>query len=332
LVPFGASQSQEAGQETFRRYSSLISKNNLPFVRSSGGTRVVESATNWTLGFSIASHHVHHPIVSVILPENLNDTLDDKMCPNAGSSDAQTNLWSSIYGPPIADRLNTQAPGAKLAGEDISNLIPLCAFETVAKSTLSSFCAIFTEAEFAQFEYWADLDKYYGTGYGQVLGPVQGVGYINELLARLTGLPVQDNTQTNRTLNSSPTTFPLDRTLYADFSHDNEMIAIYAALGLFKQPVQLDPTKLEPGRTWIASHLTPFSGRMVTERLSCLVRGSRIAQTEAKVYVRILVNNALQSLEFCGANEDGMCELDAFVKSQAYARNNGGGDFEKCYA
>ena len=87
------------------------------------------------------------------------------MCPNVGSSDAQTNLWSSIYGPPIADRLNAHAPGANLAGQDISNLIPLCAFETVATSDLSPFCGIFTREEFAQYEYWADLDKYYGTGY-----------------------------------------------------------------------------------------------------------------------------------------------------------------------
>jgi hypothetical protein len=75
------------------------------------------------------------------------------MCPNAGSSDFQTDLWSSIYGP------------ANLTGQDISNLIPLCAFDTVATTALSPFCGIFTHAEFAQFEYWADLDKYYGTGY-----------------------------------------------------------------------------------------------------------------------------------------------------------------------
>ena len=86
------------------------------------------------------------------------------MCPNADSSDSQTDVWSSIYGPPIADRLNAHAPGADLVGEDISNLIPLCAFETVAKNTLSPFCKIFTHEEFTQFEYWADLDKYYDTG------------------------------------------------------------------------------------------------------------------------------------------------------------------------
>jgi len=105
LVPFGASQfvldsfltfealtltrSHEAGQDAFTRYSHLISQTNLPFIRSSGGTRVVESATNWTLGtyllpcdlksccnkflgFSVASQHEYNPVLSVILPEHVN--------------------------------------------------------------------------------------------------------------------------------------------------------------------------------------------------------------------------------------------------------------------
>ena len=157
--------------------------------------------------------------------------------------------------------------------------------------------------------------------YGQELGPVQGVGYVNELLARLTGSPVQDNTQTNRTLDASPDTFPLNRTLYIDFSHDNEMIAVYSAIGLFRQHRPLDPTKPDPARTWISSKLVPFSGRLVTERLECA----------AETYVRMLVDDALQDLSFCGAEKNGLCELDALVESQGYARSNGAGDFEKCF-
>jgi hypothetical protein len=86
------------------------------------------------------------------------------MCPGAGSSGPQTNVWSAIYGAPIAARLNTQAPGAGFVAADISNLIPLCAFESVAEDMTSPFCALFASDEFAQFEYVADLDKFYGTG------------------------------------------------------------------------------------------------------------------------------------------------------------------------
>ena len=88
------------------------------------------------------------------------------MCPNAGDSDNQTNQWLSIYGSPIATRLNQQAPGANLTVSDIYSLISLCPFGTVSTPTFnySPFCHLFTESEFEQFEYSGDLDKYYKTG------------------------------------------------------------------------------------------------------------------------------------------------------------------------
>jgi hypothetical protein len=79
--------SAEAGEVTFKRYPQLISQDNLPFVRSSSGQRVVDSATNWTsgtlflifcgihpkhwAGFSFASGHVYNPTLSVILSEDV---------------------------------------------------------------------------------------------------------------------------------------------------------------------------------------------------------------------------------------------------------------------
>jgi hypothetical protein len=162
------------------------------------------------------------------------------------------------------------------------------------------------------------------SSYGNPLGRVQGVGYVNELLARLSGNPVEDRTQTNSTLDSSPITFPLNRTVYADFSHDNLMVAVYGALGLLPQMSPPSPTEADPQRTWVVSHLVPFSGRMTTEKLRCFKAG------RPRDLVRILINDAVQPLAFCGSG-DGLCELKAFVESQVYARNNGGGDFEKCF-
>ncbi|CAL1699910.1 unnamed protein product [Somion occarium] len=322
LIAFGVAQSFDAGREAFERYSQLVSLDNLPFVRASSSERVVFSAMNWTQGFATASRNKFSPKLSVILDEAANDTLDDAMCPSSGSSDEQTSEWLATYAPPITARLNSGAPNANLTDVDTFNLISLCPFETVFNEKDSPFCHLFAAEEnaFSGFEYSGDLDKYYGTGYGQDLGPIQGVGYINELLARLTGTSVRDNTQTNRTLDSSPTTFPLNRTIYADFSHDNQMIAIYAAMGLFRQENALDPTSPSPRRNWRASRLVPFSARMVVERLQC---GSETS-------VRILVNDALQPLEFCDG-KDGVCSLDAFVQSQTYARNDGEGDFERCF-
>ena len=71
--------------------------------------------------------------------------------------------------------------------------------------------------------------------------------------------------------------------------------------------------------------MVSFSFRMVTERMTCVRDG---AEGE---YVRILVNDEVQPLEFCGGAEDKICALEDFVRSQGYARRSGDGDFVKCY-
>ena len=244
------------------------------------------------------------------------------MCPSAGDSDDQDNTWLGTFAPPMTAWFNKGAPGANITDTDTYNLLSLCSFDTIAHESRSPFCAIYDALDAASaFSYYGDLDKYYGTGYGQALGPVQGVGYVNELLARLTDTPVHDHTQTNATLDGDPATFPLGRPLYADFSHDNEMVAIFSAMGLFRQRAALDPARPDPARTWHTNRIVPFSARMVVERMRCAGEPS----------VRVLVNDALMPLSFCGAGRDGVCSLDAFVESQAYARNNGEGDWEKCF-
>ncbi|KAF9226940.1 phosphoglycerate mutase-like protein [Gyrodon lividus] len=328
LIPLGAKEAFDSGSEHYVRYNHLIASDQLPFVRASGGERVIYSAANWTRGFSSASGQVYSPNISVIISEaeGANNTLEDSMCPNAHSIKEQGYAWRDRFTPVIVDRIKKAVPGADLDNGDVVELMPLCAFETLFHGTASPFCGLFTAEEWQAREYYDDILKYYKTGHGNPLGPVQGVGYVNELLARLSGKPVEDRTQTNRTLDSSPVTFPLDRNFYADFSHDNEMVAIYSAIGLFRQDEPPSPRRLDPTRPWRISKMTPFSGRMITEKLRCNDNG------EHGEYVRILVNDAVQPLAFCGASEEGLCEMSAFVESQAYARSNGNGDWDKCFA
>jgi hypothetical protein len=329
LLPLGAKQSFEAGGVAFDRYAHILRKENPPFVRAAGLPRVVASAHNWTAGFRKANHNTIKAKLDLVIPEASNLTLDDGMCPNAkGGKESKT--WLKIFAGSIEKRLNAAAPGAHLKKKDTHSLMSLCAFHSQFLMAPSPFCGLFSAEEFTEYSYHSDLAKFYTNGYGANLGRVQGVGYVNELLARLTGLPVQDHTQTNRTLDGSPKTFPLDRTFYADFSHDNEMVSIYSALGLFRQyllPEQkLDPANPSPLRTWVTSNLVPFSARMVVEKLQC---GDERLPVPKGVFVRILVNDAVQPLEFCGGVA-GLCELHAFVASQGYARQDGEGDFEKC--
>ncbi|EIW81503.1 acid phosphatase [Coniophora puteana RWD-64-598 SS2] len=321
LIPFGAAQSFDAGQVHYTRYASLVNSTTLPFVRASSSERVVETALNWSAGFAFASDKAlpSPPPLSVTLDESRNDTLDNHMCPTAPTSQNQTAAWTNVFAPPIADRINNAAHGAHLNSTDIVNLLQLCPFETVAFEKPSNFCSIFTQDDFKGLEYYIDLDDFYSTGYGNPLGPVQGVGWVNELIARLTVQPVQDETQTNSTLDGSPKTFPLNRTFYADFTHDKTMIAIFSALGLFPQTENLSTSHPDAERTWFASRLVPFSAPMIVEKMDC----------DGTPSIRILVNDLVQPLTFCGAR-DGMCTVDNFVESQAYARTNGNGAWARC--
>ena len=86
----------------------------------------------------------------------------------------------------------------------------ICPFENVAtpNGAISPFCSLFTDDEWVSYEFLQDLDKYFGDGLGNGLGPTQGVGWVNELLARLTNKAVVDHTSTNTTLDSLNSTFP----------------------------------------------------------------------------------------------------------------------------
>ncbi|CCL99914.1 uncharacterized protein FIBRA_01939 [Fibroporia radiculosa] len=169
LVPFGAQESYDAGVQAYERYAALVNNAaDLPFVRASDSSRVVQSATNWTAGFSAASNGAATPTLSVIISETGNDTLDDASCPSLSSSSApaaQTSAWIDIYTTNITAALNAGAPGADLKSTDTQALINLCPFESVANEELSEWCTLFDElGAFGGYEYWGDLDKYYNTG------------------------------------------------------------------------------------------------------------------------------------------------------------------------
>ena len=94
------------------------------------------------------------------------------MCPSAPDlSSTDVEPWETKYASPIAARLESIAPGANLTASDITNLISLCAYDSVKgeykegeKLRVSDVCGLFEDEDFEGFEYEEDLDKYYGTG------------------------------------------------------------------------------------------------------------------------------------------------------------------------
>lgn len=331
LTDAGRQEMVNSGAHFYWRYKALVDENP-PFVRAAGQARVIESAEKWLQGLAQAGKKSPASI-DLTIPEGpgLNNTLSHDICLafdqtryTRGSS--VQAIWAAEFVPSIKSRVNSKL-GTNLTAIAIIYLMDMCPYDTLATPTakISRFCHLFTEDEWHQYDYFQSLGKYYGYGNGHPLGPTQGVGYVNELLARLTEKPVDDYTNTNSTLDSDPETFPLDRKVYADFSHDNDMSSIFAALGLYNTTQPLSNTTIEgtdKTNGYSAAWTVPFAGRMYVEKLSC--------QDETEEFVRIIVNDRVMPLEFCQADNLGRCRLSKFVESQSFARS--GGHWNQCSA
>ena len=100
------------------------------------------------------------------------------MCPNQPSLPNATN-FQTTYTTPILERLRAVSvpqSAFNLTPTDISSLISLCPFESVANGpgvnsgtseqlSLSPWCNVFKTEEFAGFLYANDLSKFYSTGW-----------------------------------------------------------------------------------------------------------------------------------------------------------------------
>lgn len=338
LTVFGEQEMINSGVKFYDRYHELA-RDSIPFIRTAGQARVLESAQNWTQGFHTArtadqeaSNPKAYPYEMVIIDEGVefNNTLSHDTCTNYETSIAEEaqKTWAAIFTQPLVKRLKRSLRDPTLTWEHVIDLMDMCPFETVAspRGTVSRFCRFFKTTEWQDYDYYQSLGKYYGFSSGNPLGPTQGVGYVNELIARLTNSPVVDHTNTNSTLDDSEETFPIDEqtNLLADFSHDNDMSRIFAALGLFNGTQPPSKTERQTPKQmggFAASWTVPFGARAYFEKMKCY--------GQEEEYVRVLVNDRVIPLETCGGDNLGRCTLSKFVESLSFARS--GGDWDKCF-
>ncbi|KAJ5675529.1 hypothetical protein N7462_008426 [Penicillium macrosclerotiorum] len=341
LTTFGERQMISSGIKFYQRYAALT-RDHIPFMRSSGSSRVVESGKKFIQGFqqtkmkdSAANHVQSSPIINVVISEDSgsNNTLNHNTCSVFEDSDLGDTVddnYIAQIAPSIAKRLESQLPGVTLSNDAVTYLMDLCAFDTISStadgSIISDFCALFSEHEWTQYNYLQSLDKYYGYGAGNPLGPTQGVGFVNELIARMTHTPVHDHTSTNTTLDApGAASFPVNRTLYADFTHDNGMIPIFFALGLYNGTATLPLDHVQSAAAadgFSAAWTVPFAARAYIEMMTC--SGS------SEPLVRVLVNDRVVPLHGCTVDSLGRCRRGDFIKGLSFARN--GGDWSSCYA
>lgn len=344
LTAFGVKQMVDSGAAFFARYHDLVGDSE-PFVRAAGSQRVIESSEHFVRGFYTAQDKESESQVEEILviPEQAmeNNTLNNRLCSaygsNAGMVAAKKETWNKIWIPDVQQRLNEKLPGANLSVDEAIFLMDLCPFESVAHEAvrISKFCELFSEDEWLGYDYFQSIGKWYGYGPGNPFGATLGVGFVNELISRLTGKPVQDETSTNSTLDTSPETFPLGRKLYADFSHDNDMTSIYGAMGLYNSTGPLPVTHRATPREadgYSAAWTVPFAGRMYVEKMRCPAAGTGRRDDEEAAeeeLVRVLMNDRVVPLPNCEADALGRCRLGDFVRSLEFARS--GGRWDECF-
>ncbi|TIA96457.1 hypothetical protein E3P94_03328 [Wallemia ichthyophaga] len=347
LVWMGRQQAYNSGKRFFDQYKDLIDNSFPPFYRAPSSPRVIESAQLFQLGFNDDPIWKAYDDLDVILPEGKahNNTLDISNCPLASNhsttiGDDVSDVYASLWTPHWAKWWNDNFPGAKLEHKDIVNLFHTCAFDTVVNNGyISEWCKMYSLEDFHHYSYYLILQKYYDSSYGHPLGRARGIGYVNELISRLTGEPVVDSTSTNQTLDADPATFPIppkDRNqmghkVFVDFSHDSSMVNIISALGLAKPPglrhlpFLIDRREPTPNYLFDISKYTPFSGRITFEKIHC---GESIGEYDAEEdYVRIKMNEGVYPLKFsnCGplGQEKGLCRLSDFIESQRWSMEGG---------
>lgn len=348
LTAYGEQDAHASGYRFKNKYGHLLghkdwynapTNQSLPvFVRTTDQSRV--NVTSWAFSDGFMGPDWRNRLAAPLLtlPDSLktyNDSLAVGTCPyssNDTSSDDAFAAWNKVYLPKVVQRLQRALPNLNLTTSDVQAMQNVCPFQSAYLGHLSPFCAIFSLREWELYSYGQDLQQYANAGYGGPLGRAWSVGWVNELLARLTESPVKDHTSTNSTLDADKGTFPLGLPVYLDFTHDTQVASAIAVMGLLRDGRKLAPDSYpDKNRLWNAAHIVPMGARMVVERLTC--------KNKPHKYVRVLLNDAvlpLSGLKECNVQAQGrkhaaagLCKLDDFVASQSFAQ--AGGDWENCY-
>ncbi|KAK4943678.1 hypothetical protein LTR10_016775 [Elasticomyces elasticus] len=384
LVGQGASQLFQAGVTFWERYGRTLynatpgqlaynatysngTARPKPVLRTTSQSRIENSEINWALGFFGPSFlttpnptlaNATSPFSVVIIPEGgtENNTLasydscfNDNNDPEGflGDHDLMSE-YVPLYLATATNRMAQYVPsGFNWTVNDTYAMQSICAYETNYLGR-SDFCTLFTEEEWSGFENTLDMEYYYDYSYGNPTGRAQGIGYLQELLARLQNEYItSSNSSVNSSLTNNSASFPLNQPFYADITHDDIIVSVLTAASLdyLRDPPSLTQYPPDPNRHFILSHLTPFAGRLVTEVIGCGSPSPAVQNTSRTLYysgqygykasnatykfIRMRLNNGILPLStirggYCGNRADGLCPLSAFIESQqsAYSQSN----------
>ncbi|PPQ67076.1 hypothetical protein CVT25_005677 [Psilocybe cyanescens] len=303
LTPFGRSQLFNLGIGFRVKYGELLKEfKDLPVFRTTSEARMVDSALHFAAGFfGVQSYQQEYHQLITVETDGQNNTLAPyETCTNSNNAigqfgNVQAAKWGQVYLPPALKRLNKELKGLELNLTDLPSMQQLCAYETVALG-------------FSEFY----LTFWYGNGPGNPTSSAMGIGYVQELVSRLTKTRI---TNFDTTVNSSVVTndvlFPLDQPIFVDASHDTILSAIFVAMNFTSLSANgpLPTDHIPKDQTYFVNEIAPFGSNLVGQVLSC-------PASTSPTHIRWILNDAvlpLTGIKGCKANKDGLCDLDTFI-------------------
>lgn len=329
LVPKGRQELFDSGVLHSYMYGGLYDPQSKIIVRTTTQDRMIESAENWLAGF-FGLEWPNNATIEVIIEERgFNNSLAGYLnCPNANTKtpgNEAPKTWQHEYLQEAQKRFQAMTEGFTWTIEDVYAAQSMCPYETVAYG-FSKFCDLFTYQEWRDFGYSIDLSFSSTSGFHSPTGRAVGIGYQQEIMARLKNHTLgYSGSQINITLDNNTETFPLNQSLYFDFSHDTNIVSILTAFGITQFAEDL-PAERHPGdHNFTVSHVTPFGARLDMEVIKTPKplsphRDGYLQGGETK-YVHFILNQRTlplgKSFAECDAERrDGWCELDTFIKIQ----------------
>lgn len=327
LTPFGRQQLFDLGVSFRINYGELLKDfTGLPVFRTTSEYRMVQSAENFAAGFfGIPDYQTNYRQL-ITIEDWYDSTLNNTLAPYCEMQNTigyvgfdVGDKWAEVYLKDALSRISSQIEGLNLTITDVFEMQELCAFETVALGA-SAFCNLFTEEEWKGYEYYQDLVFWYTYGPGNPTTAAIGIGYVHELVSRLTQTPITiHNSTTNATLDNDNITFPLNQPIYVDATHDTIITSILVAMNFTSMAAGGPlPRDYRPeNQTYYANQLAPFAAQLIGQVMSCPSDSSE-ASSDTQQFIRWLLNDAvipLTGINGCPQDENGLCSLPVFIES-----------------
>ncbi|KAJ6036510.1 hypothetical protein N7540_000789 [Penicillium herquei] len=335
LVPVGRQELFDSGVLNYYNYGHLYQNNTKIVARTTLQSRMLESCENFLAGFFGLGWRNHANILATVDSAVTGDyACTNELTTLEESIEVPVATWMETYLAKKTAQFKTLAGSYDWTFTDTYHAQSLCPYETISVG-YSPFCELFDYEEWQGYEYLMDIEFAAMSGFLSPTGRAQGIYWVEEFLSRVEGHFVDipsNQTGCNMTLDTNPVTFPLNQTLYLEFTHDANIISVLTAFGLTQFNDFLPLTGPKKNQQFSTAKLVPFGGRLnieiikaphkvSTKRSSKQTKsGDYISGTGETLYVHFIQNQRTiplhSSFEACEYREDGWCELSTFMNVQ----------------